>query len=593
MNHLTDDRELQLAERELAISHARTALRTEREQLNADRAEAARLLAEARATQSEAIGNRNRVKRLAKRFVRRVKNQHEVACRQLDDKSAQLDADRQRLADQAAHFEKVKSEFHVNAAEARDRLRNAWIAIRAQQKRAAKEWIEARQQFEEENELLGIRAEEIAGQVKMLLDNRARMEAETAGFREEATSLETRIENARTSLAELERRRDRARAELLSTELPAELSGLATTDDLEKREQVLAREKEAVAVIRTALENESADVQDNRRLLSEQLTVLAKAREKWHQAEQQTVIEMEQLAQELGQREIELNLREQQLIRADARRREDVYDLWQLRLHLETWQTKLTAFEMRWHAEREALDTDLERRVSIVTRRETELEGTFATWEKARTSERERLRAELELWADDRKRLANTTEEFHIQRLKLLDELAQHAARALAAEELVTSAAIQDSGSNKEMRRLKVLRKRWERVFEQKVKEIEHEQAEAVAERASLDERYKALQSLLMVTVSREAAVNSLESANLLKKGSTIRELSQGETIASAKSEELTALRNEVERLSALLLEIELPEPPEAEPPIIEDSWDAEDSPTDEVLSFDSEAQAA
>ncbi|HEV3438237.1 MAG TPA: hypothetical protein VG122_12810 [Gemmata sp.] len=596
MSHLADNRAEQFTEREQAISNARSALRAEREQLAAERAEADRLLAEARATHREANRIRDRAKRLAGRFVRRVKHQHGVESQQLEERAARLDADRNRFTAEMTRFETIRSEFNSNAAAARDRLRDAWAAVRTQQKRMAGEWIEANRRFSEENAILNTRAAELARQEKIQTDNRARIEAETAGFREEATSLEARIENARTSLAELEVRRDRARAELLGTELPGELSTAADSEDLLEREHVFASEITTVASLKTSLEQESADNNDRQRIVAEQLTMLAEARAKWQRAEQQTVIEMEQLARELGQRERELNIREQRLIRADIRRRDEAYDLWQLRLRLEAWQTKLTAFEMRWHTEREQMEADLDRRITIITRRETELEETFGAWEKARASERERLQAELELWADDRKRLTTATADFDHQRHELLGELSRHAARALAAEELVTK-AVQDSGSDRAIRRLAVLRKRWEWVFDQKAREIDRRRAETTVERATIDERYRELHALLMDVTKREAAVNNQETANLQKKGTTLEELTNGGAISATKppssSIELTALRNEVERLATMLFEVELPEPPDL--PIGELPWAVEEPnpPSTAVVPFDSEAWAA
>jgi hypothetical protein len=596
MSHLADNRAEQFTEREQAISNARAALRAEREQLAAERAEADRLLAEARAAHREANRIRDRAKRLAGRFVRRVKHQYGVESQQLEERAARLDADRNRFTAEMTRFETIRSEFNSNAAAARDRLRDAWAAVRTQQKRMAGEWIEADRRFSEENAILNTRAAELARQEKIQTDNRARIEAETAGFREEATSLEVRIENARTSLAELEVRRDRARAELLGTELPGELSTAADSEDLLEGEHVFASEITTVAALKTSLEQESADNNDRQRIVAEQLMMLAEARAKWQRAEQQTVIEMEQLARELGQRERELNIREQRLIRADIRRRDEAYDLWQLRLRLEAWQTKLTAFEMRWHTEREQMEADLDRRLTIITRRETELEETFGAWGKARASERERLQAELELWADDRKQLATATADFDRQRQELLGELSRHAARALAAEELIAG-AVQDSGSDRVIRRLAVLRKRWEWVFDQKAREIDRRRAETTLERATIDERYRELHALLMDVAKREAAVNNQETANLQKKGTTLEELTNGGAISATKppssSTELTALRNEVERLATMLFEVELPEPPD--PPIGELPWAVEEpnAPSTAVVSFDSEAWAA
>jgi hypothetical protein len=104
-------------------------------------------------------------------------------------------------------------------------------------------------------------------------------------------------------------------------------------------------------------------------VLAEQFAELAAARAQWQEAERATVAEMEQLAGALRRREGELDARAQRLARADARRREDAYELWQLRLRLEAWQSKIVAYEMRWKAERDRAEADFARREAALLRR--------------------------------------------------------------------------------------------------------------------------------------------------------------------------------------------------------------------------------
>lgn len=253
-------------------------------------------------------------------------------------------AERERLAAE-------RSEFHASAAEARDRFRTAWAAIESRQRRAAEEWGEANRYFAEQTAQLDARAADLAAREKAAGERVAHAEAETAGLREEAAALERRVQNARAALAELEARRDRTRAELLRTELPAPPT---PSDDLTLRELHLNREKAAVESLRSILVRESADLDDARRLVAEQLAQLADARARWQRAERQTVLEMEELARALRHREHELDAREQHLIRADARRRTEAHDLWRVRLRLEAWQTQLAALEARLRGERGA-----------------------------------------------------------------------------------------------------------------------------------------------------------------------------------------------------------------------------------------------
>lgn len=251
------------------------------------------------------------------------------------------------------------SAAHAEALATRDRLLAAWAAVAAQQKRAAAEWAEANRYFTEQTAALDARAAELDRREKALVDRWAQAEAQTAGLREEAAALERRVHNARVALAELERRRDQVWSELLGPR-PA---GRSDADRL-------ADEKAAVAALRASLERERTDLDDRRRVVAEQLALLTEARTSWARAEQQTMIEMEDLARELVRREQELDARERRLIRADIRRREEAHHLWRLRLRLEAWQSRLTAAEAREQAavssELAVLRSEVERLAAVL-----------------------------------------------------------------------------------------------------------------------------------------------------------------------------------------------------------------------------------
>lgn len=560
-----DERARRLDEREAVLAGTRDALRRERAQIAADRVEADRLLAEARAASRETATTRDRAKRLASRFVRFVKHRHASARRQLDADAADLATQRRQFASQVDHLNALRAEFHSAAADARARLHDAWATVESQQRRATTEWTEANRYFTAQTEALDARELDITRREREVMDRLAQAEADTAGLREEAAALDARVQNARVALAEIEQRRESARNELLRSEWPPELFAGPDADDLSQREEQLHHEKTAVAALRATLERESAEMGDRRRVVAEQLGQLADARAQWQVAERQTVIEMEELARSLGQREHELNAREQRLIHADARRRDDSYDLWQLRLRLESWQTKLTAFELRWHTEREQLEANLDRRAVAIAERESTLGATFAEWEHSRAIERDRLREELDLWANDRAKLANAIRAFDQRRQELFAEVTALSGRALAAEQLV-SEAVQDSSSDRVTRRFRILRKRWEHVFEQKAKEIDTRRVHAETERAAVDERYRELLRLLAVVTVREGDANNRAAATAM--GAVLNRARRSpvparQDVASAPSAELAALRAEVERLAETVITIELPDPPE------------------------------
>jgi hypothetical protein len=592
-----DERDGPERERNDGLAAARAALRAERDQLARERAEAARILRDARATHREAERERARAKRLAGRFVSRVKTEYAAAFRRLEDQSVVLASDQERLASEKAHFEKVREDFHAGAAAARERIREAWNLIKGQQKRSVAEWTETNRFFAEQAAILDRRRAELTRAEKGLVSDRARMEAETAGLREEASALEARIEHARTSLAELEAQRERIRNEVLGTDLPAAMLATPESGDLPLREERLAREKAAVAALRAALEAEAADVNDRRRMLAEQFGMLAEARSRWQQAERRTVLEMEELAQALRHREHEIELRELRLMRDDSRRREDAYDLWQLRLRLEAWQTRLTAFEVRWHTERERLEIDYDRRVTAVIHRETELERAIAWSEKARSSEREQVQATLELWADDRQRLSKAMAELERQRQTAVQEMARHASRAIAAEQ-IHAEKLGPAEAEQARRRIEVLRRWWERAFDRQTSGLERLREELVRERTTLDERYLALQELHTRMLQLKAAVNSQCTGQTVERlqataGDLLKAEVSNSNASSATDAELNALRNEVDRLANVLMDMELPEAPD--PPPDELPWGIEE-PTEfprGVLPYPGEARAA
>ena len=75
---------------------------------------------------------------------------------------------------------------------------------------------------------------------------------------------------------------------------------------------------------------------------------------------------MEELARTLRAKEVEQDARAQRLARADARRREDAYELWQLRLRLEAWQAHIVAEELRWHTAREQMELEFAKRAALL-----------------------------------------------------------------------------------------------------------------------------------------------------------------------------------------------------------------------------------
>jgi chromosome segregation ATPase len=608
----SDQHDHHLADREHQLAEARAAFRRERDQLAADRAELDRLLAEAREKARDAARTRARTKRLAFRYARRVRQKWADVRADLETRQAAVEEAHGQLTAEVARFHGVRSDFYTHAAEMKDRLREGWESLEAQRSRMAAERGETNDYFAKQEAAFATREADLGSREKAVASAKAKLEKDTAALRTEAAGLEARIHHSRTAVEELERKRDQLQAELLASlpppevEPPGELRvaldraadrDLATwAAELDALDQRLAQEKANLAAVKAALDRDAVAIADQRKVVAEQMVLLAAARAQWQDAERRTVTEMEELARGLRQREQEAEAREQLLLKADARRRADAYDLWQLRLRLEAWQSKLTLTERQWNAAREKFEAEYGRRVRVLVRREAEVEDTFGRWERARAAERERLRSELHQWADDRARMADAAAGYDRKAGEVLAELATHAARAMAAEDLLAEVVGEGKGTT---RRFDVLRKRWDRVFAKKLAEIDGRRAVAAMDLARLDVRYQELHQALTEVAEREAEVNDraakLDAARLGEPGALVTgEPEHGAPAAGASSGELEALRAEVERMAVVLLDAgvpEAPDAPEAELPWAADEPDAE--PAADVLPFAPHARAA
>lgn len=600
---LLDDRHKQVTDHEGQLADARAALRLDRDRVEAVREEADRLKQEAKELHREAARKRDRIGRLSARFVGRMRRKWHTARKDLAAERTTLDQDRSRFAAEVADFTTIRAAFHAEAAETRDRLRTAWAELDAQRKRVAGDRAEANDFAAKQDAALEARAADLAGREKAVADARAKLDRDTMGLRAEAVGLEARVQNARAVVEELEKKREQLRMQVLAppkdrdtlAEVRVALDRLkdrdlaAWTTELDERDRKLEADRAALVAVKAGLDRDLADLADRRTVLAEQVGLLAAARAQWQQAETRTLAEMEDLARDLRHRDQHLDVREERLHKADARRREDAYELWQLRLKLEAWQTRLTAVERRWHAERELREADFAGRVQALAQREAGFDAALVRWEEAHERDLERLRSELDQWSADRYRLARAAADYERQRQEVLGELVTHAARATAAEELVAG-AVHDGGSDRVGRRLDVLRKRWERAFTKLRDEAADRGTAAAGELALLDSRYKELLRLLSNVVEREADLNSrLARADLAAHTAAPPPVVRVVTSDVALSGELVTLREEVERMAGVLLAAGVPEPPEGLLP-----WGAED-PADgpNVLPFDGQSRAA
>ncbi|MFO0797265.1 MAG: hypothetical protein U0804_07290 [Gemmataceae bacterium] len=344
------------------------------------------LLRDAHFLREAAAKDRARARKLAVRFARRVREKWSAVRAELLARRAELDEARGQLTAEAMRFQQARAEYAGRATEEAQRIRQEWDALDAQRKRLHAEWAEVQATVGRQEAAVARRESELAAREKELARGKNELAAQTAALRAEAAGLAARADNARAVVAELEARRDKLHAELLAAApkvnpdppgtVKFALSRSADQDladfsaALEAEALRLGTERAALAELRARLDREAVDAEDRRRVLAEQFVLLAQARGGWQEAERRALADLEDLTRALRLKEAENAARDEWLVRSDARRREESYELWQLRLRLEAWQSKLVATERRWHAEREARDAEYARRLHALLERE-------------------------------------------------------------------------------------------------------------------------------------------------------------------------------------------------------------------------------
>jgi hypothetical protein len=178
------------------------------------------------------------------------------------------------------------------------------------------------------------------------------------------------------------------------------------------------------------------------------------------------------------------------------------------RRRLEEWQAKLTSVSRVWHAERDRREDDLAARGRAVASREAALQETLDRWENIREGERQRLHEELQQWGENRARMGKAAEELQQHSQEMLGQVAVHAARAMASEDLLAETAGKGAGTT---RRFNVLRKRWERVFAKKLAAIDAGRIAAADELAHVNDRRDEIHRMLLELGERESKLNDHE----------------------------------------------------------------------------------
>ncbi len=481
-----------------------------RERLRAERAAAKAQIEDARKLQRDAKDIHTRARRSCARYLKRSRRKIQAERDSLCAAQREIARQQEELA-QA--FQLLQSERERHAAETRDdraALQKAWELLNEHRNTFQNERAERDQELSNLFRLIDERDRETTSKLETLRDEQKKSESEVSVLRNEAAGLDRRIANARLQLKELETQRAQATVDRITAQSHrSELVSLAVTPEipptqltaLQIREDDLQRERRHLDLQRRELDKLAEHLGDQRRLLDEQWETIAATKDSWRTAESQTVDELEQLIHAVGFRESMLSQREAMLARDEDNRRERERELWKYQTALDQWHELLVEREARDFSLRQKSETELIARRARVADREAELNTICQKWNADHEQIRQSYLAAIAAYHEQSEQCRSIMTECETTRREVLDQAAKMASWILAAEQQFAENA-KHPEHQKAIRRVNVLKKRWESRFARSLRAIDEQLTTIRAESSALTTRHGELQQLASRTTS-------------------------------------------------------------------------------------------
>lgn len=481
-----------------------------------------------------------------------------------------FDRETRVLVERIAEFEADRARTAAAEAETERRLSEAWEMLAEGQRRLHADRRESEELFAELREAADRREVELAARERALDEGRERVEMRVQTLLEESAQLETRTAHARAALEILEQKRGKFEGGLVAVDasdsIPldrkSDKSATQLLTELQQRDRDLSRENRELVVLKQTIDRREADLVDERMVVAEQAAVLAVAQESWTETQSRTLADLESLARAVHAKEVYLDARDRELAAASHRCRQRERELWELRVRLEGWQSTLASHEIAFAADRDRAEAELDSTREHLTKWEAALAGLCRKWAAARKRDRDAVRDEIANTTAERSRYQTKLADLDRDRRQWLEEAAVVAEQALAVEQTIGELATRQGGDARQAaRRVRVLRRRWERRFTQLQQELETRRETAVAEGLAARERATELHKKLAEVLERRDKLATEEfasAADHLAKARTLDErtamLSAEEVRRKRTDRELVQVRAELDRITATVM---------------------------------------
>jgi hypothetical protein len=541
------------------LGEARASFRREKAEREADLARQIHHFAEFRddleRRESETERERSRLQRLRKRFIARWKKHWSTQRLKIQAEARQLETSRASLEASRSAWAQESDQLRGRAEVEQREIERTWVQVRAAEKQGRMERSRLQADLDQRERAIADAEIELEEKREASFAERMREEHRTAQLRIEAGGLESRIVNRRAILLQLESQRDSAVAgdnhSPLSLPIAAEPPAAEDSD-----------------VSRAELKKLAGDLADQRLALLEQIDQLATARERWREEEARIVEEMEELGEQLRQRENQVSERETAAAFEEENLDKERTALGQVREHVELWQSRVKSREVSWQAESGRAELEHQRRSQLVDRREKAVGELYRRWSERRRQELQQLRAEHGRCEKQRKAWLEMQSGFE-QRESYLRDLQ----RDVAARSLILEQARQNLLQSVKDPALAEKRLKW--LDSHVRKSIARSEAELAAIQNAIGEERTALEELFRQTSERvdRAVVLEQELANHMAqterremtaslKESRFHEMSSLWNSQRALYEsERNELHDEINRLAGMVIEAGAAEP--------------------------------
>lgn len=311
-----------------------------------------------------------------------------------------------------------------------------------------------------------------------------------------------------------------------------------------------------------ALERLAGELADQRLHLMEQCVKLVEAQRRWQQNREAAAVDLEVLGRRLHDRELAILGREETLESAEGRVRQQQRDATNLQRYLEGWQTRMTARETAWEADRERLLAEVQGREKLAEQRLQAIDKLHQRWVRRRGREIEWLKSERAACEKLRRECALMRDGWLKRQVALEQEQRSVAEKTLALEQLQQETLGQSADAAAAGKRLERLRRRWAALSAAAEKGLAEQWQKLQAEAARLEAQHARLQKHTAKVTAQETDLsqrlsewerNQLVAADEMN--SLRQDLDSSQSHRDRYEKQVNELRDEVEQLARLFLD--------------------------------------